>query len=95
MVGLETCLVLSLPIRFVNGGYVAAWNKWAWAGMFVLVLFPVVHIMFGGSQHTLVTDGVSRVAIIAVMAGFALFTVAFWGYFRFRPERPHHPRAVA
>ncbi len=45
--------------------------------------------MFGGSQHTLITDGVSRVVIIAVMAGFALFTVAFWGYFRFRPERPH------
>jgi hypothetical protein len=95
MVGLETCLVLSLPIRFVNGGYVAAWNKWAWAGMFVLVLFPVIHIMFGGSQHTLVTDGTSRAAIIAVMAGFVVFTVAFWGYFRFRPERPHHPRAVA
>ncbi len=95
MVGLETCLVLSLPIRFVNGGYVAGWNKWAWAGMFVLVFFPVVHIMFGGSQHTLVTDGVSRAVIIAVMAGFALFTVAFWGYFRFRPERPQQPRAMA
>ena len=93
MVGLETCLVLSLPIRFVNGGYVAAWNKWAWAGMFVLVLLPVVHIMFGGSKHTLITDGVSRVVIIAVMTGFVVFTVAFWGYFRFRPERPYHSPA--
>lgn len=89
MVGLETCLVLSLPIRFVNGGYVAAWNKWAWAGMFLVVLFPVVHIMFGGSQHTLITDGVSRLVILAVTGAFAVFTVAFWGYFRFRPERPH------
>jgi hypothetical protein len=94
MVGLETCLVLSLPIRFVNGGYVAAWNKWAWAGMFAIVLFPVIHIMFAGSQHTLVTDGVSRAVIIAVMSAFALFTVAFWGYFRFRPERPHSSAAA-
>jgi hypothetical protein len=87
MVGLETCLVLSLPIRFVHGGDVAAWNRWAWAGMFVIVLFPVIHIMFAGGTHTLVTKGVHPLVILGVTAAFALFTVGFWGYFRFRPER--------
>jgi hypothetical protein len=95
MVGLETCLVLSLPIRFVHGGDVAAWNKWAWAGMFVLVLFPVVHIMFAGGTHLLVTKGVHPLVIVGVMAGFALFTIGFWSYFRFRPERPERPAALA
>ena len=95
MVGLETCLVLSLPIRFVHGGDVAAWSKWAWAGMFALVVFPVVHIMFAGGAHTLVTKGVHPLVIIGMTVVFALSTVAFWAYFRFRPERAERPTAVA
>lgn len=91
MVGLETSLVLALPIRFVHGGNVARWNRWAWAAMFAVVLFPVVHIMFRNGQHTLVADGVHPLVIIALTVAFALFTVCFWGYFRFRPERPRPP----
>jgi hypothetical protein len=94
MVGLETSLVLSLPIRFVHGGDVAAWNRWVWAGMFALVFFPVVHIMFAGGNHTLVTKGVHPLVILGVTASLAVFTIAFWAYFRFRPERPS-PSAVA
>jgi hypothetical protein len=95
MVGLETCLVLSLPIRFVPGGEVVAWSKRVWAVMFAVVLFPVVHILFGSrSAHTLVTNDVHPLVILGVSAFFAVFTIGFWSYFRFRPERPHSPAAA-
>jgi hypothetical protein len=63
--------------------------------MFAIVLFPVVHIMFAGGAHTLVTKGVHPMVIMGVTAAFALFTAGFWGYFRFRPERAERPTAVA
>ena len=52
MLGLETALVLALPIRFVHGGDVAEWNRWIWAATFALVAFPVLHILLADGNHT-------------------------------------------
>src|SRR5439155_13272979 len=90
MAGVETSLILSLPIRFVPGGDVAAWSRWAWAGMFAVVAFPAIHFLFGGSQ-IVGSGGAHPVVILSVSIFFALFTVGFWAYFRFRPERERPP----
>jgi hypothetical protein len=32
------------------GGDVFRWSRWAWAGLFGVVAFPAVHVLFGGGK---------------------------------------------
>jgi uncharacterized membrane protein YozB (DUF420 family) len=94
LLGLETAFVLCLPIRFVNGGEIAKWNRWVWAAMFAGIVFLVVHIVNPAGNTATAQGNVRPWVIISLSAFFALFTVGFWGYFRFRPERPRRTMAA-
>lgn len=74
-----------MPLRFLDGQKIIDWNRWVWFGLFALTLFAFLHLLlnpasgyFGWSSET------PAMLVIGLFAGFSLFSVAFWAYFRFR-----------
>ncbi|MDQ1428780.1 MAG: hypothetical protein QOK39_2256 [Acidimicrobiaceae bacterium] len=88
LLGLESLVVSLLPLRFLDGSKVMAWSRLAWAGLFGLGLFAVVHVLLRpGSGYVGHTTGGSMLVVGAFYVAFGLLSVGLWAYFRFR----HHP----
>jgi hypothetical protein len=88
LLGLESLVVSLLPLRFLDGSKVMAWSRLAWAALFGLGLFAVVHVLLRpGSGYVGHTTGGSMLVVGAFYVAFGLLSVGFWAYFRFR----HHP----
>jgi hypothetical protein len=86
--GIEGMAVAMLPMRFLDGRKIIDWNRPVWALLMFLGVFATVHILLSPSSgyvgHT------TRQVAIGVGVLFAVFgalSIAFWAYFRFRPER--------
>lgn len=84
MVGLETAFVVALPIRFVHGGEVIAWSKGVWAALFGVVAFPTIHTLLTGGAKVVGPQGAHPLVFVVVTVAFALITIGFWAFFRFR-----------
>ena len=86
--GLETAVFGLLPLRFMAGSKIVAWNRWAWAAVFGLGLFGFVHILLRPGTGYVSTVGPGGVAtVVGMLMGFGVLSVVLWGYFRFRPAR--------
>lgn len=86
--GLEGLVFSLFPMRFLDGHKVIGWSRLAWAALFAVSLFVSFHVLlnprsgyFGFSRE------IPALLVIALFAGFSLFSLAFWSYFRFRPSR--------
>ncbi|HJV09042.1 MAG TPA: FGLLP motif-containing membrane protein, partial [Acidimicrobiales bacterium] len=87
LLGLESIVVGLLPMRFLDGGRVKAWNSVVWAVLFAIGLFALVHVLLSpGSGYVGHTSGGVTVAVIVLYVIFGAISVAFWAYFRYRPE---------
>ncbi|MDQ3896399.1 MAG: hypothetical protein M3326_03945, partial [Actinomycetota bacterium] len=88
--GLDSLVIGLLPLRFLQGSEVRAWSRRGWLVLFVLTQLAFVHILLRPNTGYVADTTHSPTAIvIALFVGFALFSVAFWAYFRFRaPEAP-------
>lgn len=82
-----------IPLRYLYGEALKKWNTLGWsliygAGMvlFVYTLLDPAQSFYGKS------DQVSLFAVLALFFGFGIFSVAFWGYFRYRPARLQPPK---
>ncbi len=85
LAGLETLVISLVPLRFLDGTKLMAWSRTGWAVLFGLVVFILVHVLLRpGSGYVNDSPAASTVLVAVLFAGFGVFSVAFWAYFRFR-----------
>ena len=86
--GIESLAVAMLPMRFLDGRKVIEWNRPVWAVLMFLGAFVTVHVLLSaGSGYVGQTGEQVRFAVLALFLAFGAFSVALWGYFRYRPAR--------
>jgi hypothetical protein len=85
----STCFGM-LPLRFLPGEKVLAWSRPAWALLLGAGCFGLFHVLLnpGGPSAT----RTPVVTVLVLLACFAVFSVAFWGYFRWRGGGGHGHR---
>ena len=83
--GIELTVFGMLPLRFLPGEKVFRWSRRAWAALFGIGLFGFVHVLMNPRNGYLAdTTRTPMVTIVVLLIFFGLFSVVFWGYFRFR-----------
>jgi len=90
--GVEGMLFSLVPLRFLPGHRVKQWGWIPWAVLTAVTLYLFVHVLLvpsGGylGQSTTATTNVT----IALFVGFAVLSMGFWAWFRFRPEKTGVP----
>jgi hypothetical protein len=89
--GLENAVFAMLPLRFLPGAAVYAWDRRVWALLIALGLFGFAHVLLNPSAGYLAdTTRTSFFTLIVLLIGFGATSVIFWGWFRFRPGRVAH-----
>jgi hypothetical protein len=90
--GIESLAVAMLPMRFLDGRKVIDWNRTVWAVLMFLGAFVTVHILLSANSGYVGHTGEQvRFAVLALFLAFGAFSVAFWAYFRYRPQRSAVP----
>jgi len=83
--GLEGVVFGLLPMRFLPGESLYSWNRVAWAALLGIGAFGFFHILINpASGYLSDTSRTPLFTVLALLAGFALLSVAFWAWFRFR-----------
>ena len=86
--GLENAVFAMLPLRFLPGAAVYAWNRKVWIVILGLGLFGFVHVLLNPTAGYLAdTTRTSFLTLVALLVLFGIASVLFWAYFRFRPSR--------
>ncbi|HEX2048136.1 MAG TPA: FGLLP motif-containing membrane protein [Acidimicrobiales bacterium] len=86
--GIETLAVAMLPMRFMDGPKVKAWNRGVWAALLFAGVFATVHVLLvPTSGYVGQTETEVAVDVLTVFLVFCAFSVATWAYFRYRPAR--------
>jgi hypothetical protein len=88
--GLENAVFAMLPLRFMPGEAVFKWDRRVWVALMALGLFGFVHVLLNpaaGAGYLADSTRTSFVTLILLLAFFALASVIFWAYFRFRPKK--------
>ena len=74
-----------VPMRFMYGESMKKWNPFVWRLLWGLGMFAFVSTIlhpengfYGGSKEA------SLASVLALFVGFGVFSVLFWGYFRYR-----------
>jgi hypothetical protein len=92
--GLENAVFAMLPLRFMPGAAVYAWDRRAWVALLALGLFGFAHVLLNpaeGAGYLADTTRTSFFTLILLLAVFGVSSVLFWAYFRFRPARKAAP----
>ncbi len=86
--GILRLLLGMLPLAFLDGGTVAAWKKWVWAGLLAAIVYFFIHIVVGQNDKWLEAAKNIDIWILFGLAltGLAL-SIAFWVLFRYRARR--------
>ncbi len=85
--GLEGVVFGLLPMRFLPGAPLYAWNRMLWAALLGLGAFAFFHILINpASGYLSDTSRTPLFTVIALLLGFSLVSVAFWAWFRFRDD---------
>ena len=85
--GVEGLAVAMLPLRFLDGRKVFRWNRVAWSVLFFLGLFATFQVLLApGSGYVGSTTGTVAIGVMVLYAAFGAGSVAFWAYFRYRPQ---------
>lgn len=89
--GLEAAVFAMLPIRFLPGEKVFRWDRRIWAALLGIGMLGFLHILLGPTSGYLAdTTRSSFVTVVGLLLTLGLGSVAFWAWFRFRPD-PHGP----
>jgi hypothetical protein len=82
---LDTLVIALLPLRLLEGAKVVGWSRRAWVALYGLALLAFVHILLRPGTGYVSDSSVSPPSVvIGLFVGFAVFSFAFWGWFRFR-----------
>lgn len=84
--GLEVALFGMLPLRFLPGERVRAWNKKFWMIVLGLAAFAFIHILLNSASGYVAGAGSSTTTVIILLVVFGALSAFFWAFFRFRPE---------
>jgi hypothetical protein len=84
--GLEGLVFGMVPMRYLDGQKLFAWNKPLWAVIFSIGAFGFIHIIVNANSAG--PEPSSVWTTMALFLGFGLFSVLFWGYFRLRRTAP-------
>jgi hypothetical protein len=83
--GLEGLVFSLFPMRFLAGEKVFRWNRWVWSLLFGIGAFAVLHFLaHPGQGYGPLESATPFVVAGSLFAGFALVSVGFWAWFRFR-----------
>jgi hypothetical protein len=86
---LDTLVIALLPLRLLEGAKIVGWSRRVWIVLYGLVLLAFVHILLRpGTGYVSNTTTSPAAVVIGLFVGFAVFSFAFWGYFRFRSTGP-------
>jgi hypothetical protein len=84
--GFEGLVFGLLPLRFLPGAAIFAWNRRIWTLLFALGGFGFLHVLVNPQSGYLAdTTRTPMLTIVILFAIFGLASVALWAYFRFRP----------
>ena len=87
--GLEGVVFGLLPLRFLPGEPLYAWNRIAWGVLLGIGAFAFFHVLINPTSGYLSDSSRTPLfTILGLFLAFGLVSVVFWGYFRFRPPRP-------
>jgi hypothetical protein len=92
--GLEAALFGMLPLRFLPGERVRAWNQRFWMGLVGVAAFAFFHVLLNPSTdagYLADTERTSMTTVIGLLVVFGLGSVLFWAYFRFLHRGPSSP----
>jgi hypothetical protein len=81
-----------LPLRFLPGASVYAWNRIVWVVLIGLAVSGFAHVLLNpsaGAGYLADTTRTSFFTLVVLLVVFGLASVAFWAWFRFRPQPPH------
>ncbi|MHB8508802.1 MAG: FGLLP motif-containing membrane protein [Candidatus Dormibacteria bacterium] len=85
--GIEGLLFGLIPLRFLDGQKVMAWNRFGWAAIFAVAAFLFVHVLLNPAIGYV--SGTENIVVAVILFGaFGVLSVGFWAYFRFRV--PHN-----
>jgi hypothetical protein len=87
--GLEAAVFAMLPLRFMPGAAVYAWDRRVWLVLMAAGLFGFAHVLLNpaaGAGYLADSTRTSFFTLIALLAVFAVSSVLFWAWFRFRPR---------
>ncbi|HWD10053.1 MAG TPA: FGLLP motif-containing membrane protein [Actinomycetota bacterium] len=88
VIGVESVLVGLLPLRFLDGSRIRAWNRWVWLGLFLLGIFVAVQILIQpGTGYVGHTSVAGRFTVLSLYLAFCAVSVGFWAYFRYRKPK--------
>jgi hypothetical protein len=83
--GLEGVVFGLLPMRFLPGEPLYAWNRLLWGALLAIGAFAFFHILINPTSGYLSdTSRTPLFTVVALLVGFSLVSVAFWAWFRFR-----------
>jgi hypothetical protein len=83
--GLEGVVFGLLPMRFLPGEPLYAWNRVAWAALLGIGAFAFFHLLINpASGYLSDTSRTPLLTVVALLVGFSAVSVAFWAWFRFR-----------
>ena len=83
--GLEGVVFGLLPMRFLPGEPLYAWNRVLWGALLLVGAFAFFHILINpASGYLSDTSRTPLFTVLGLLAGFCLVSVAFWAWFRFR-----------
>lgn len=92
LLGVESVMVALLPMRFLEGSKIRAWNQPVWIVLLCLAVYTFVLILLQpGSGYIGKTSTPAKVSVIALCVAFGIFSVSFWAYFRYRTPREGGP----
>jgi hypothetical protein len=82
--GLEAALFGMMPLRFLPGERVRAWNQRFWMALVGVAAFAFFHILLNPSSGYLAESERSSMAtVVGLLIVFGIGSVAFWAFFRF------------
>lgn len=94
--GLEGVVFGLLPMRFLPGEPLYAWNRLLWGALLAIGAFAFFHVLINPSSGYLSdTSRTPLFTVVALLVGFSLISVAFWAWFRFRDQPPVEEQTAA
>jgi hypothetical protein len=82
--GIEALAFGLVPLRFLPGSKVKAWNRGAWLVLLFAGWFAVVHVLLDPSKGVTGQAQASQNRVLALFGSFAVLSVLFWAGFRIR-----------
>jgi hypothetical protein len=90
--GIEGMLFSLIPLRFLPGHRVKQWGWLPWALLTGLTLYVFVHGLLTPAQGYLGRSTTQTTNLtLALFGAFGVLSLAFWAWFRFRPEKTEQP----